>query len=236
MAPWAIALLLVAPRRVTATEVGDPVGDPVGDEMAVAASSQAPPSGTAAVGSDVAPLPSPPPAPGGRLTRGVFTGRGWVEVGVTMLAARGLPRGRRLLGAGLGGAVGLRLHRNFGVFTQVTTWAGDVERGIGSDVEGNPVAASASVPTTAWDILGVRGFLPVGRRLEPSVGVGSGLVFERRPFTGRQAWGELHVDAGLAVWIASTLSLRLGADYRLHARRDALRHYFGGTASFFVHF
>lgn len=212
-----VALLLVlAPRTVDATEAG--------------------PTGTDAVGSDEAPLPAPPPAPGGRLTRGVFTGKGWFELGPTLLYAPRLPSSRWLLSAGLIGAIGLRPHRNFGVFTSVATWVGDVQQQEGVDEDGVVVLVSAPVPTTAWDVLGVRGFLPVGRRLEPSVDLASGFVVEKRPFTGRRVWGGLRAALALAVWVAPTLSLRFAADYRVHARVEALRQFVGGSATFSIHF
>jgi hypothetical protein len=224
LAAWFLSVpLAVAPRSVTATEVVPVPVDPG-------------PTGTDAVGSDEAPLPAPPPAPGGRLTRGVFTGRGWFELGVALVRTVGLPGDRRLLSAGLAGAFGLRPHRNFGVLTGATTWIGDVQEREGVDEDGNAVVLSASVATTAWDVVGVRAFLPIGKRLEPSVDLGSGVVFERRPFTGRRVWGGLHAALGLAVWVSPTLSLRFAADYRLAARTDARRQFVGGTAMFSAHF
>ncbi len=194
------------------------------------------PTGTDAVGSDEAPLPAAPPAPGGRLTKGPFTGRGWFELGATILHAPKLPNRLTLTSAGLTGTLGLRPHRNFGAFTSLTTWIGDQPRTQGLDDEGNPTSVPAPAPATAWEILGVRGFLPVRKRLDPSLDLASGLVVERRPLGNRRLWGGVRVSAGLGVWVAPTLSLRFALDYRLHARVDALRHYFGGTAALSIHF
>ncbi len=220
-----LLLGFLGPRVVSATEA--------------APRSEAEPSaqsGTDAVGSDEAPLPAPPAAPGGRLTRGVFTGAGWLELGVILPYAPRLPGGRQLWSAGLAGALGLRPHRHFGVFTQLATWVGDVDQREGVDDEGVPVIIDAPVATTAWDLLGVRGFLPVGRRLEPSASLATSLVFERRPFSGRRMWGGLWASLGLAIWVAPTLSFRISADYRLHARLGSTRHFVGGGLAVAVHF
>jgi hypothetical protein len=194
------------------------------------------PTGTDAIGSDEAPLPAAPPPPGGRLTRGPFTGRGWFELGATVLHGRGLPHGRRLTSAGLSGAFGIRPHRNFGVFTAVSTWIGDIQEVEGVDDDGNTVVVATPAPMTAWEILGVRGFLPLRRRIEPSLDLATGMVVERRPFTGRRVWGAARASAALAVWVAPTLGLRFAFDYRLHARTAALRHFIGGSAMLSIHF
>lgn len=219
MVPWLVALVVAAPRTVAASEPAGPG-----------------PTATDAVGSDEAPLPAPPPAPGGRLVRGVFTGKGWFELGPSLLQVWRLPGDRRLLSAGLTGVIGARPHRHFGAFTGFTTWVGDLEQSAGTDEDGNELVVSAAVPTTAWDIVGVRVFAPIGRRLEPSADLATGIGFERRPFSGRRVWGSLHGALALAVWVAPTLSLRFSADYRLLARTTALRHFVGGTATFSIHF
>lgn len=212
-----VAVLLVAPRKVEGQDAAGPTG-------------------TDAIGSDEAPLPAAPPAPGGRLAKGPFTGRGWFELGATVLHAPRLPYGLKLTSAGLTGTFGLRPHRNFGAFTALTTWIGDAPLTEGVDEEGNPRAIQSPSPATAWEILGVRALLPLRRRLEPSVDLASGMVVERRSIGGRQVWGSMRASAALGVWVAPTLSLRFSFDYRLHARLHELRHYLGGSATLSIHF
>lgn len=211
------AVLLVAPRKVQGQDAAGPTG-------------------TDAIGSDEAPLPAAPAAPGGRLTKGPFTGRGWFELGATVLHAPRLPNGLTLTSAGLTGTFGLRPHRNFGAFTSLTTWIGDAPLTQGVDENGNATAIASPAPATSWEILGVRGFLPLRRRIEPSMDLASGMVVERRSLGGRRLWGGVRASAALGVWVAPTLSLRFAFDYRLHARLQELRHYVGGSATLSIHF
>lgn len=195
------------------------------------------PVATDAIGSDEPPLPSPPPPPPGRITRGPFTGSAWLELGAGVLGGFGLPGDRRMTIAGLMARFGLRPHRNFGVYTGLATWPGDVERTEQVDEEGNVAEVSAAAPIIAWDVLVVRGFLPVARRLELSADLGAGVGFERRPFSGRQVWGSLIAGVGLDVWLAPTMSARFAVDHRVVARLDAPpRQYPGGYVAVSFHF
>lgn len=195
------------------------------------------PTPTDAVGSDEPPLPPPPPPPPGRITRGPFTGSAWLELGAGVLGGFGLPGGRKMTVGALMARFGLRPHRNFGVYTGIATWPGDVERAVDVDEEGDLSIISAAVPIVAWDVLVVRGFLPVARRLELSLDLGAGAGFERRPFSGRRVWGTLLAAVGLDVWLAPMLSIRFALEHRVVARTDAPpRQYPGGYAAISFHF
>jgi uncharacterized membrane protein len=218
MTTWVAALVLASPASVGPAA---PTG----------------PTATDAVGSDEPPLPPPPPPPPGRIARGHFTGRGWFELAAGVAGAFGLPGGRRMTIAGLLGRFGLRPHRNFGVYTGLATWPGDVEHATQTDEEGNVAFVSAAVPVIGWDVLVARGFLPVARRLELSADLGVGLGVERRPFSGRRVWGSLIAAVGLDVWLAPTMSVRFAIDHRVLARSDAPpRQYPGGYAGVSFHF
>lgn len=189
-----------------------------------------------AVGSDAAPLPPAPPRSKRAPTGGPWFGRGWLELGADLIYIGHLPRNLRILSAGLSGGGGWRPHRFFGLGTQVSTWISDAETQRGFDDAGNRVVVRASVPITVWDTLVLKMFVPLRRRIEPVFEVATGLAVERSPFRGRRPWGTVRAGAGFDVYLAPTMTLGFGGDYRLLARRDAFRHSVGGRVRLGFHF
>jgi hypothetical protein len=208
-------------------------------ELAPAPLPDAPPSDRAelgAIGSDEAPLP-PAPAPTRVVPRGgPWYGRGWIELGADLVYIGHLPRNLRILSAGLSAAGGWRPHRWFGVGTQISTFISDADSERAVDTEGNPVVLRASVPITIWDIVALRLFVPLRSRIEPVFEVASGLAVERNALKGRRPWGTVRVGAGFDVYVAPTMTLGFGVDYRLLARADALRHAVVGRLRLGFHF
>ncbi|HWB76186.1 MAG TPA: hypothetical protein VG755_14550 [Nannocystaceae bacterium] len=193
--------------------------------------------GAGAVGSDAPPLPPAPPRTQKRPLRGPWYGRGWLEFGGDLMFLGHLPRGLRILSAGLSAQGGWRPHRWFGLGTQLSTFVSDRQSGRVTDEEtGQSATLAAAVPITAWDTLVVRLFVPLPRRIEPIFEVASGFAVERSPFVGRKVWGSVRAGAGFDVYVAPTMTLGFGVDYRLLARRDAWRHAVGGRLRLGFHF
>ena len=194
-------------------------------------------AGAGAVGSDEPPLPPAPPRTKRPPLRGPWFGRGWLEFGGDLMYLGHLPRHLRILSAGLSVQGGWRPHRWFGLGTQLSTFIGDRQKGRVTDEEtGQTATLAAAVPMTVWDTLVVRFFVPLPRRIEPIFEVASGLGVERSPFLGRKVWGSVRAGAGFDVYVAPTMTLGFGVDYRLLARRDAWRHAVGGRLRLGFHF
>ncbi|MBK8236491.1 MAG: hypothetical protein IPK74_13125 [Deltaproteobacteria bacterium] len=196
---------------------------------------EAPAEPPEAVGSDEPPLPPAPPRATGRIRSGGYTGVGWFALRFALEGGL-LPAGRRTLSAGIGFEGGWRPHRVFGVLTRFASWGSTVEQRVVQDDAGDPIAVRDAGILNGWDVLGMRLFVPLRGRIEPSADVSSGFAVERRPFDPRRTWATVRIGAGVGVWLARTVTLRLEASWRLLARRSELRHYVGGTLGFSVHF
>lgn len=192
--------------------------------------------GAGAIGSDEPPLPPAPP-PVARVPKGgPWYGRGWLELGADLIFIGHLPHQLRILSAGLSGAGGWRPHPWFGLGTQLSTFISGQEKGLVSEQGAPPAVVKAAVPITAWDTLVLRLFVPLRSRVEPIFDVSSGFAVERSPVSARRVWGSVRVGAGLDVYVAPTMTLGFGVDYRLLARRDDLRHAVGGRLRLGFHF
>lgn len=202
---------------------------------ATPATEEAPAEPPEAVGSDEPPLPPAPPRARGRIRSGGYTGVGWFALRFALEGGL-LPAGRRTLSAGIGFEGGWRPHRVFGVLTRFASWGSTVEQRVVQDDAGDPIAVRDAGILNGWDVLGMRLFVPLRGRIEPSADVSSGFAVERRPFDPRRTWATVRIGAGVGVWLARTVTLRLEASWRLLARRSELRHYVGGTLGFSVHF
>ncbi len=251
-AAWLLALgpagEALAPTAVEAPPVTSAPAEPAAPEAAPAAAP--PPVASAqpgsletmtvepagAIGSDEPPLPPAPPAASGRIRRGPWHGHGWVGLGGSLEGGFGLPRGRRVLTAGLQLEVGARPHRVFSLFSRVSVWGGNVERHRVLDTSGEPVVVAASTTMNAWDLLGTRLFVPLPGRIEPFAELSSGFAVERRPYDPRRAWGTMRLGGGISIWLAPMVSIEVQGTWRLLARRTEIRHYVGGLGGLSVHF
>lgn len=193
--------------------------------------------GIGAVGSDEPPLPPAPPRTSRTPLRGPWYGRGWVEFGGDLMFLGHLHRQLRILSAGLSVQGGWRPHRWFGLGTQLSTFISDSQQNRVTDEQtGQTATLRAAVPITVWDTLVVRLFVPLPRRIEPIFEVASGFGVERSPFFGRKVWGSVRAGAGFDVYLAPTMTLGFGVDYRLLARPDGWRHAVAGRLRLGFHF
>lgn len=216
-----------------------PTGTGAPPEVAAPSAPGAPPVAPAdppeAVGSDEPPLPPAPPPATGRIRRGGYTGVGWFALRFALEGGL-LPAGRRTLAAGLGFEGGWRPHRWFGLLTRFASWGSTVDARVVQDEAGDAVTVRDAGILNAWDVLGMRVFVPLRGRLEPSADLSSGFAVERRPFDPRRTWATVRIGAGLGIWVARTVTLRMEASWRLLALRNEVRHYVGGTLGLAIHF
>ncbi|HVH98812.1 MAG TPA: hypothetical protein VM869_08880 [Enhygromyxa sp.] len=196
-----------------------------------------PSEGVHAVGSSgIAPLPPPPPPVSPEtISRGRWSGVGWLSVRLLVAGpiAGDSPARPTVIALGGGAEGGWRIRQWIGLGTSFTRQPHEVYR---EDVPDAPATITFRGYMSAWDIAFVRLFAPVRGRVDPFVDIGGGLAFfEPARDRPTSMGGSVRASVGFEAWIARNLTLGISGVYRANFVDDTVGHAWQGALDFGVH-
>ncbi len=183
----------------------------------------------AAGGPGMTPLPPPPPAePTRRIRRGPWRGVGWfggrAEL-VVPLGGKQPARGEVVSGGG-GLEFGWRMKNFLALRTGMSLAVHDAEVGRVEDVYGNRYTAIEYGQLLGFELLAIRGYLPVTTRFQPYLDAAGGLGLWFPAATDRTEVGGLGRFAlGFEGWVSPNFTLGLETAYRLYALDESTGHF-----------
>lgn len=202
-----------------------------------------PPEGVAAVGGGTqAPLPAPlPPVDPSTIAKGPWRGTGWIALRLTVggpLGGPEYPSASRVVAFGGAGEVGWRIGNLLGVamglarrpHDQATRTVVDPN----TDLEYR-VVENGSI--TQLDFVIARAHWPLDGRLQPYVDVGGGMAIVEPPDPNEKVilGGSIRGSLGFDAWVARTVTLGAGTQYRANLYDGGTGHHLGGYFELGLH-
>jgi hypothetical protein len=231
-------------ETVESTVDEQPAGPPEGaDPDAPLPKPGPPPEGVAAVGGGTqAPLPAPlPPVDPSTIAKGPWRGTGWIALRLTVggpLGGPEYPSGSRVVAFGGAGEVGWRISNLLGVaiglarrpHDQATRTVVDPS----NDLEYR-VVENGSI--TQLDFAIARVHWPLDGRLQPYVDAGGGMAIVEPPDPNEPVilGGSIRGSLGFDAWVARTVTLGAGTQYRANLYGGGTGHHLGGYFELGLH-
>lgn len=202
-----------------------------------------PPEGIAAVGGGTqAPLPAPPPpVDPSTIAKGPWRGAGWIALRLTIGGALGgpeYPSASRVVAFGGAGEVGWRISNLLGLAVGLARRPHD--QATRTIVDPNTDLEYRVVETgniTQLDFAIARVHWPLDGRLQPYVDAGGGLAIVEPPDPTDDVilGGSIRGSAGFDAWVARTVTLGAGVQYRANMYSGGTGHHLGGYFELGLH-
>ena len=196
-----------------------------------------PSEGVYAVGSSgVVPLPPPPPPVSPTsISRGRWSGIGWLSL--RLFAAGPLagqtPGRPTVISLGGGAEGGWRIRQWVALGTAFTRQAHEVYR---QPIPDSNQTFEQRGTMSAWDIGFFRFYAPVRGRFDPFIDVGGGLALYNPARDRPSAFGAtVRASVGFEVWITRSLTLGLAGLYRVNVIEDTVGHAWQAGLDFGIH-
>lgn len=202
-----------------------------------------PPEGVAAVGGGTqAPLPAPPPpVDPSSIARGPWRGMGWIALRLTIggpLGGAEYPSASRVVAFGGAGEVGWRINNLLGVAVGLARRPHDQSTRTIVDPQTDleyRVVENGSI--TQLDFAIARVHWPLDGRLQPYVDAGGGMAIVEPPDPTEDVilGGTIRGSAGFDAWVARTVTLGAGVQYRANLYSGGTGHHLGGYFELGLH-
>jgi hypothetical protein len=196
-----------------------------------------PSEGVHAVGSSgVAPLPPPPPpVPPSTISRGRWSGVGWLSVRLLVSGpiAGDTPARPTVISLGGGAEGGWRIRQWIALGSGFARQPHEVYR---EDIPDAPAIINYRGYLSTWDVGFLRLYAPVRGRVDPFVDVGGGLAFfdparDRPVLVG----ATVRASVGFEAWIARNLTLAVTGIYRGNFVDRTIGHSWQAALGFGIH-